>query len=265
MGVAEKRMPNVYIIGGPNGAGKTTIALKLFPEILASREFVNADLIAKGLSAFDMESVAMQAGRFMLERIHELRLRNKDFAFESTLASRFLAPFLRECKRAGYGITLIYVWIENAQLARERIRKRVREGGHSIPDEIVTRRYARSVANFRALYMPLADELRIYDNTHQEPRIIAHKEPGRGIVVELSERMERIMKTEVREPQAEYRANRIDLAVKAAIAEELDRKRKLGLPIVVGGGDRVLIMIGDTVVEEIPYGERKSESKAVEK
>lgn len=246
-------MPNVYIIGGPNGAGKTTVALKLFPEVLASKEFVNADFIAKGLSAFDMESVALAAGRLMVERIHELKSRKKDFAFESTLASRFLAPFLSECKREHYTITLIYVWIESVEIAIERIRERVNQGGHSIPDDVVRRRFERSISNFFNLYKPLADSWRFIDNTYSKPQFIEYKDIGKSVTTLLPERMKTIMKSQVREPEEQYVADKIFLAAKAAVAEELDRKRKLGLPIVFGDGSKVIVMIGDKIVEEIPY------------
>lgn len=248
-------MPNLYLIGGPNGAGKTTVALRLFPDILASREFVNADFIAKGLSAFDTESVAVTAGRLMLERIQALKSRKKDFAFEATLASRSLVPFLKECKKEQYLITLIYVWIESAELARERIRERVKQGGHPIPDEVIKRRYVRSVSNLRNFYLPLADSYRIYDNTYAQLRVVEFKDVGGDVMTLLPERMRIIMEKQLREPEGEYTANRIDLAAKAAIAEELERKRKLGLPIVFGRDGKIVIMVGDTVVEERPYSE----------
>ncbi len=247
-------MPTVYVIGGPNGAGKTTVALRLFPDALASKEFVNADFIAQGLSAFDTESVAIAAGRLLLQRIHDLKARGKDFAFESTLASRSFVPFLRECKQEHYNIALIYVWIEGADLARQRIRERVAQGGHSIPDEVVRRRYERSTANLVNLYLPLADSWRIYDNTPAIPRLVAFKDVGRSVTMFLPKRMEKIMSSQVREPEEEYVPNKIDLAVKAAVADELERKRKLGLPIVIGRDGKVIIMIGDKVVEEIEYG-----------
>jgi len=148
-------MPNLYLIGGPNGAGKTTVAFRLFPDILHSKEFVNADFIAKGLSAFDTESVAIAAGLLMVERIHELRSKSKDFAFEATLASRSLVQFIKECKKDAYLITLIFVWIESVELAKQRIQERVREGGHPIPDDVITRRYRRSILNLRNVYLPL--------------------------------------------------------------------------------------------------------------
>ncbi len=251
-------MPNLYLIGGPNGAGKTTVAFEVFPQIIKSNEFVNADFISKGLSAFNTESVAMTAGRLMLRRLHDLRSWKKDFAFESTLASRSFVPFLKECKSEGYDITVMYIWIESPEIAVERVRKRVQEGGHSIPDAVVRRRFDRSVSNLVNLYIPLADKWKIYDNTYAEPRLIATKESGEPKVV-LQHRMDRIMSYKVQEPQVEYIADAVDLAVKSAIAKELERKRKLGLPIVFGKDGKVIVMVGDNVIEERPYSQQANE------
>jgi predicted ABC-type ATPase len=248
-------MPDLYVIGGPNGAGKTTVAMRLFPEIVKSGEFVNADIIAKGLSGFNSESVAMAAGRLMVGRLHELRSMQKDFSFESTLASRSLLPFIDECRRTGYVVTLIYVWVESAEIAIERVRKRVSEGGHLIPEEVVRRRYERSVSNVVNLYLPNVDRWKIYDNTFTEPRTGAVKELGVSVRAMMPERMRRI-KGVIKEPEGEYVPDKIDLLVKAAIVEELDRKRKLGLPIVFGADGKVIVMIGDKIVEERPYDTR---------
>lgn len=246
-------MPNLYLIGGPNGAGKSTISQRLFPDILATREFVNADAIAKGLSAFNPESVAVAAGRLLLKRLHQLHALRKDFAFETTLASRSLVPFLRECRTNQYTITLVYVWIESAELAHERVQERVKQGGHSVPDDVIRRRYQRSISNLISLYLPLADCWRIYDNTYAEPQTVAFKDAGNIITTMLPERMKMIMPDRIHEPEAKYTANKIDLAVKAAVAEELDRKRKLGLPMVFGRDGKVVIMVGDTIVAERAY------------
>jgi predicted ABC-type ATPase len=243
-------MPNLYIIAGPNGAGKTTVALKLLPDFLNCNEFVNADFIAKGLSAFNTESVAIAAGRLMLRRLNELTTQKKDFAFETTLSSKIFVPFLKECKEIGYEITLIYIWLESAELAIERIRNRVRDGGHFIPDDVVRRRYERSVSNFVNLYLPLADAWKIYDNTFNEFRIIAFKEKTELIEIFQKKTTKKIMSYKVEEPKIEYVADKIDIGVKTAIAEELERRRKLGLPIVFGKDGKIITMIGDTIVEE---------------
>ena len=164
-------MPNVYVIGGCNGAGKTTIALTVLPRYLDCHEFVNADLIAAGLSPFRVESVALQAGRLMLERMHKLRDDGVDFGFESTLASRSFVPFLKDCQTKGYRVHLLYVWLESVELAIERVANRVLDGGHNIPEETIRRRYEASRRNFTALYLPLANSRHIFDNT-TEPTLV---------------------------------------------------------------------------------------------
>ncbi len=157
-------MPDLYIIGGPNGAGKTTTAMRVFPR-LGVTHFVNADLIAQGLSPLNVESAARAAGRIMLDEMEARLAAGDDFALETTLASRTLAPFVKRCKAAGYRFILIYVWLESAGLAVERVAKRVSAGGHNIPEDVIRRRYERGRANFFSLYKDLADEWTIVDNT----------------------------------------------------------------------------------------------------
>lgn len=250
-------MPNLYIIAGPNGAGKTTVALKLLPEFLQCNEFVNADFIAKGLSAFNTESVAIAAGRLMLQRLNELKEQKKDFAFETTLSSKTFIPFLKECKENGYVLSLIYIWIESAELAIARICERVRDGGHFIPDDVVRRRYERSRSNFLNLYLPLVDVWKIYDNTFNDCKIIAVKEKSELINILQPNRMEKIMQYKIKEPTQEYLADKIDIGVKVAIADELERRRKLGLPIVFGKDGKIITMIDGKIVKEREYAEVK--------
>lgn len=171
-------MPYVVILAGPNGAGKSTSAPVVIDELMAVGAFVNADVIARGLSAFDVEGVAFQAGRIMLERLEELAAQRADSAFETTLASRTFAPFLRKLRDAGYYVQLVYVWLNSAELCIERVRGRARAGGHFVEEEIVRRRYERSLRNFFSLYQPLADEWRVYDTSDPSgSRVVA---AGRG-------------------------------------------------------------------------------------
>src|SRR5215210_2092247 len=165
-------MPSLTILAGPNGAGKSTAAPAVVHEVLAAGAFVNADVIARGLSAFDSEGVAFQAGRIMLQRLDELFQQRADFAFETTLASRTFAPFIRTARAAGYGVQLVYVWVNSADLCIERVRERVRAGGHFVEDEIVRRRYERSLKNFFGLYQPLADNWQVYDNSVGEGGVL---------------------------------------------------------------------------------------------
>jgi predicted ABC-type ATPase len=171
--MSDSKRPVVVVIGGPNGAGKTTSAQLLLPEGLAIRQFVNADTIAAGLSAFDPESVAREAGRIMLRRLRELADQRESFAFESTLASRSFATFLRELKATGYSVRVAYIWLRSPDLSVERVAGRVRRGGHFVPEETVRRRYVRGRANFLELYRPLADSWIVCDNSDTGPMPIA--------------------------------------------------------------------------------------------
>jgi len=126
-------MPRIFVIGGPNGAGKTTAAVGSLPEILECEEYVNADAIAKALSPFASDRAAFKAGRLMLETIHELAAAKRDFAFETTMASRSFVPFLKRCRSEGYEVRLVFLWLHSARLAQSRVAKRVRSGGHVFP------------------------------------------------------------------------------------------------------------------------------------
>jgi predicted ABC-type ATPase len=166
-------MPNLYIIAGCNGAGKTTASLTILPEILNCREFVNADLIAYGLSPLNVQSVAMQAGRVMLGRIKDLLKDEKDFAFETTLATRSYVNLIREAKTKGYEVTLLYFWLHSPEQAKERVAERVAKGGHDIKDDVVERRYYRGIKNFFRIYSPVSDNWALFDNTAGEPELVA--------------------------------------------------------------------------------------------
>ncbi len=174
--------PQVIIIAGPNGAGKSTLAPYLLRDAFELSEYVNADTIALGLSAFSPASVAFRAGRIMLERLHDLARERASFAFESTLASRTYAPWIRELKRRGYGFHLVYLWLRTPEMAVERVKERVRKGGHHVPEETVRRRYRRGLRNFLELFMPLADTWAFYDNSQAELPIAVATGNGDGDV-----------------------------------------------------------------------------------
>ncbi|WP_242045372.1 zeta toxin family protein [Anabaena catenula] len=151
-------MPNLYIIiYGANGSGKTTIPLQILPYFLEVFEYVNADKIAAGISPFNAEYVAIEAGRLMLKRLETLVYDKAEFAFESTLAARNFARFIRECKNQGYIINLIYFWLETPELAISRVSRWVASGGHNIPEDIIRRRYERGRRNLTDLSLPLYD------------------------------------------------------------------------------------------------------------
>jgi len=173
------RRPNLYIIAGPNGAGKTTFARKFLPDYAKCLEFVNVDLIAGGLSPFAPERAVIHAGRLMLEQIHSLGNLGVDFGFETTLSGKTYVKFLQEMKKEGYLIHIFFLWIPNVDLAVERIKLRVRNGGHHIPEAIVRRRFGRSLPNFLRFYKPLADSWTVFDNSEDVPKIIAFEESGK--------------------------------------------------------------------------------------
>lgn len=168
------RKPHVVVLGGPNGAGKTTIAPVLVREVLGVTEFVNADAVAAGLSAFSPEHVGIAAGRAMLLRLRELARQRRSFAFETTLASRSFAPWLSRLRSDGYAVDLFFLWLPTAESALARVAERVRLGGHGVEDGVVRRRFAAGLRNFFALYRPLATSWRMYDNSRVgAPRLIA--------------------------------------------------------------------------------------------
>ncbi len=169
-------MPNLYMIAGCNGAGKTTASDTILPEILDCREFVNADNIARGLSPYNVESVAFEAGRIMLGRIEELLALGVDFAIETTLSTRSYVSLVHRAHARGYKVTLIYVWLESHELAIERVARRVSKGGHNIPPHIIKRRYTRGIRNLVHLYIPIVDLWSVTNNTHNELETIAKGE-----------------------------------------------------------------------------------------
>jgi predicted ABC-type ATPase len=176
--------PNLYIIAGPNGAGKTTFARKFLPQFVECLEFVNADFIAGGLSPFAPERAAIHAGRLMLEQIHSLGNRGVDFGFETTLSGKAYVKVLQDMKKGGYLIHLFFLWISDVGLAVERIRLRVRNGGHPIPEDVVRRRFGRSLPNFLSFYKPLADSWAIFDNSGDVPKMIAFEESGKNEILD---------------------------------------------------------------------------------
>src|SRR5579859_2239891 len=157
--------PAIVVLAGPNGAGKTTAAPFLLRDALGVREYVNADPIAVGLSAFAPESVAIAAARVMLARVEELARQRISFGFETTLASRSFAPWLRLRLADGYAVHLVFLWLASPELALARVARRVELGGHSVPDEVVRRRYSAGLRNLFELYQPIMSTWRVYDNS----------------------------------------------------------------------------------------------------
>ena len=166
-------MPNFYIISGCNGAGKTTASYTILPEILNCKEFVNADEIAKGLSPFQPETVSLQAGRIMLERIRELLEQSVDFAIETTLTTLSYQKTIEVAKANGYTVTLLFFWLNDVNLAIERVKTRVMEGGHNIPEEVFIRRYKKGINNLTKVFVNLCDYWLAIDNSSRPYTFIA--------------------------------------------------------------------------------------------
>lgn len=170
--------PIVVVLAGPNGAGKTTSSERLLRHHVEVSEYVNADAIARGLSAFDPANSAMPAGRVMLERLQLLADERANFAFETTLASRSFAPWLKTLIESGYEFHLVYVWLPSPDVALARVAARVRTGGHDIPAETVRRRYVRGLRNLFDLYMPIATGWAVFDGARPVPNPVARGSAG---------------------------------------------------------------------------------------
>lgn len=166
-------MPRLYIISGCNGAGKTTASYSLLPEMLNCKEFVNSDEFAKGLSPFDPSKASIQASRYMLKKFRYLLERGKDFAIETTLATRTLLKMAKKAQATGYTVTLLYFWLNSPDLAVERVRARVATGGHDIPEETIRRRYNTGIYYFFNLYAPICERWILADNSQIPFRVIA--------------------------------------------------------------------------------------------
>lgn len=170
------KAPRCIVIAGPNGAGKTTFARRYLPESEGIVHFVNADLLASGLSPLKPDLAAVKAGRLVLQAIDELAARRVDFAFETTLSGLGYIRRIHRWKRAGYQIEIVYLKLRSSRLALRRIAARVREGGHAVPRSDVVRRFVRGWKNFNRAYRPLADVWTVYDNSGREPRLLEKSE-----------------------------------------------------------------------------------------
>jgi predicted ABC-type ATPase len=168
----------LYIICGCNGAGKTTASYTILPEILHCNEFVNADEIAKGLSPFQPESAHIAAGRLMIERIKSLMEKGEDFAFETTLATKSYQKLIERAKKNNYHVEMIYFWLNSMDLAINRVKIRVSEGGHGIPEPIIKRRYNSGLKNFFNIYLPIVDTWMFIDNSSRPSEVLAQAHDG---------------------------------------------------------------------------------------
>jgi len=174
---------NLYIIAGCNGAGKTTASFSILPEILDCKEFVNADEIAKGISPFQPEKVAFEAGRIMLSRIDELFKNQENFAFETTLATKSYKQRIEFARTKNYHTSLLFFWLKTPELAKERVKIRVKEGGHNIPLDVIERRYKNGIKNLFNIYLDIVDQAMIFDNSEGKHILIAEKNLGEDIII----------------------------------------------------------------------------------
>jgi predicted ABC-type ATPase len=172
------RAPTVYVIAGPNGAGKTTFATDYLPEFVQCREFVNADLIAAGLSPFAPETQAMRAGRLLLVRIKELAAARLDFGFETTLAGRTYIKLISSLRQSGYDVIMFFLWLPSAETAVARVANRVKQGGHNVPEATIRRRFGAGLRNFFGIYASLVNSWHLLDGSHLPPSLIASSSDG---------------------------------------------------------------------------------------
>lgn len=185
-------MGTIYVIGGANGAGKTTTAFNILPTYLQVIEYVNADEIAKGISPFNPEAVAIQAGKLMLKRLNYLKNNDRDFALETTLSSRNYVRFLNESKQKGYTINLLFFWLNSPELSVLRVKQRVKSGGHDIPEDVIYRRYQRGLKNLFNSYLSLCDNWFIYDNSQFPVTLIAKYTQTSNLFINDSQKWQQI-------------------------------------------------------------------------
>jgi len=172
------RKPQLYVIAGPNGAGKTTFAREFLPHQVACFEFVNADLIAGGLSPLAPETASIQAGRLMLNQIHAMAAQRKTFGFETTLAGRSYMRLFGDLKQRGYEIHVVFLWLPTVVIALERVAERVRKGGHNVPAGVVRRRFRKGIHNLLQPYRPLWDSISLFDNSGSPARLVYEERAG---------------------------------------------------------------------------------------
>ena len=175
---------HAYLIAGPNGAGKTTFVREFLPRHVHCREFLNADLLAAGISPFDPDTAAVAAGRVLLARMKELIRQGKDFGFESTLAGKTYLSILHGMKDRGYRLHLFYLWLPSVDIAIARVAKRVEQGGHNIPEEVIRRRFGVGPRNLLKSYLSLFDTWLLFDSSTVHPRKIACCDGGNRVVLD---------------------------------------------------------------------------------
>jgi predicted ABC-type ATPase len=250
-------MPNLFIVAGPNGAGKTTYVRRFLPQEMRCSEFVNADLIAAGLSPFAPEKAAFEAGRIMLTRLRELAGRREDFSFETTLSGRAYAPLLREFRGDRYRIRLDFLWIPHLGITKQRVKQRVTKGGHNIPEDVQQRRFHLGIRNLAELYRPLVHWWRLYDNTGERPHLVAQERDSKFEVVDAARLafieqaasvhfMPDVPPAGVEEPSGitfEEETRRSLRAMRKAFADVVLENKAYGLPVIQWRDDRGVVEV----------------------
>jgi predicted ABC-type ATPase len=175
-------MPTLYVIAGPNGVGKTTFADRHLPQTIRELEFVNADLIARGLSPYDPDSASMEAGRIVLGRIRHLIAERRSFTWETTMSGRTAVGWLRSAKESGYRLKCYFLWVRDVETTVDRIQARVAEGGHNIDQEVLQRRFFKTIQNFAAAYEPLFDVWKLFENDNELARLLVVEKDGKRAI-----------------------------------------------------------------------------------
>lgn len=167
-----RKSKKIVVIAGPNGAGKTTFAREFLPHEADCPLFVNADLIAEGISPFSPEHSGFHAGRLMIEEIKRHVLHSESFAFETTLSGRTYAKMIPDWQQLGYKVKLVFLYLPDVRIAIERVKNRVRQGGHNVPEKTIRRRYEKGWYNFQNIYKQLADAWVLFDNAGITPKLL---------------------------------------------------------------------------------------------
>jgi len=247
---AMGKKPQIYVIAGPNGAGKTTFARKFLPQYANCRNFVNADLIAGGLSPFSPRSAAIKAGKLLLREIHAFAEKKMDFAFETTLSGKTYVSFLQKQRKNGYSIHLFFLWIPNIELAIARIKDRVSGGGHDVAEVDIRRRFHRSIQNFLKVYRLLVDSWYLFDNSTETPRLIAKEKEGclkiidRQLYAKISGGKGDSGR-EMSALQKDLMQIKAEEAIKEAVREVIEDHRRSGRPLVIWRKNRVVRIPAD--------------------
>ncbi len=242
----------LYIIAGCNGAGKTTASKQFLPSVLNCKQWVNADEIAVGLSPLAPESVAVQAGRLMLERIQELLSQNVTFAIETTLTTRSYRNLVLQAQSLGYEVELVFFFLPSPEVAINRVAHRVRNGGHSVPDDIVRRRYYGRVKNLKEIFMPIVDKWSIFRYENDDYHLIASGRKGE--VYDLANHI-------AMEEQTTYSASQLERFLAACNKAVLDMITECALHdelvVMIDKKDRPIWVRAREVLEKNPGLKRR--------